>query len=117
MVNALAGLNISRADVKLHRIVLESLFVERIENIRQLAVAEIRTVKITRFYERTVAAVSRIFAIVFVISDRSSDLAGFVIAAENRACGNACRPVKSYVVFHENIDDTACKHAAHGAAL
>ena len=74
MVNTPAGLNIRRADIEFHRIVLECLAVENIMLIRQFTVAEIRAVKVTCLNERSVAAVSGIFAESLVISDRSSDL-------------------------------------------
>ena len=74
MVNAPAGLDVRRTDIEFHRIVLKCFPVENIQFIRQFPVAEIRAVKIAGLNERSVTAVSRIFAESLVISDRSADL-------------------------------------------
>jgi hypothetical protein len=63
------------------------------------------------------AAVPWVLAVIFVIADRSSDLAGFEVAAEYRARRDAGRPVEVNPLFHKNVYHAAGEHAPHGAAF
>ena len=67
--------------------------------------------------KREETAVSGVPAVFFVVADGTAYLAGFEIAAEGRAGGYAGSSVKGYAVFHEDVDNAAGEHAAHGAAF
>jgi hypothetical protein len=84
---------------------------------RKLPVTEIRAVQVAGFQPGTNTAVSRITAVLFVVADRASDLPGFEIAAENGAGRNTGGAVKNDSFFQKDIQDAACKHAAHGPAF
>ena len=117
VVADLACIYIGCADIECHGITGKGVAVKGIKFIRKRLVAELGTEIIAGLQKGTETSVARVFSVFFVVTYGTADLAGFEITAEYGTGRNACRAVKIDVVFEKDVNDTAGKHPAHGAAF
>ena len=116
-VNGTPGFHIRAHHGEAHGVGREGLGVEYVELQRHLAISEVTAVKVARLEQHAQARVARIRAEALVIANRTAYLAGFVIAAKRRTCGNAHHGIDLKAVLHPHIEHARGIHAAKAAAL
>ena len=107
VVDGLPGLGIGADQIKFHGIFPEGLPVKGIQLFRDVVVTELGVKEVARGDEGPDARIAGVLCEPQVVADGAPVLAGFVVAAEGRARGYADPAVKSYALFHENIDNTS----------
>ena len=102
-VDGLTRLDIGADHIKLHGMTVESRYIELVKLIGQHVIGKFGSEEVTRLEQRLHTAISPVVGVAFVVTNDTSRLPAFVVAAESGTCRYANESIKLNAILHHDI--------------